>query len=243
MFYSKSLDEGKTWSKEKIETGHDGALRRASLTVDGNGKVFIGFETHDKFNYADVTSVAYGSNFEYDMYCATNKSGTWSIELLYTHENGTTGREITGMDVDSENNIYIFAGYYGWWSYGGTAYEYIRSATTDTWGSATQIAKFTDTTVDRGIYGYYASHIESDGDITVVALRQGTTTGTTDKLFYIRKQSGIWATPVEVDTPVRANHRTNHFDSAMDSNNNIYLAYVKDDSLGNPQVLFSTDFG
>ncbi|MEA2099650.1 MAG: hypothetical protein U9P72_05940, partial [Campylobacterota bacterium] len=42
---------------------------------------------------------------------------------------------------------------------------------------------------------------------------------------------------------VRANHRTNHFDSAMDSNNNIYLAYVKDDSLGNPQVLFSTDFG
>jgi hypothetical protein len=242
LYYSKSADNGKTWSKEKIETGHDGALRRASLSVDANGKVFIGFTTHDKYNYANLTSVAYGTNFEFDTYCATNKTGEWSVELLYAHENGTTGREIASIDVDADNNIHIFANFYGWWSYGGTAYEYVRSATTDTWDSGTQIAQFSDTNVDKFIYGYYRSHIQSNGDITIVSMRNGSTPAT-DKLFYIKKQSGIWQDAVELDTPVRANPRVNHFDSAIDSSNHIYLAYVKDDNNGDPQVLFSKDFG
>ncbi len=243
LYYAKSTDGGESWSKEKITTGHEGALRRASLTVDTNKKVYIGFITHNKFNYADDTNVTYGTNFEYDMYCATNKSGSWSIELLYTHENGTTGREVAGLDIDADNNVHLFATYYGWWSYGGRAYEYIRYANSDTWSTETKIAEFSDASVDRFIYGYFRTHIKSNGDITLVSIRNGNTPSTDDKLFYVKKESGTWGTPVDLVTLSRENPRTNHFDSAVDKNNHIYLAYVKDDTDGTPKIYFSTDFG
>jgi len=243
LFYALSKDNGKTWKKEKIITGHNGALKRASVTVNGDGKVFIGFTTHDKFNYANPTKVAYGTNFEYDLYCATNINSSWSIEKLYTHKNGTTGREIAGINVDKENNIYIFANYYGWWSYGGTAYEYIRSAQTNKWNSGKEILKYSDTVVDKFLYGYYKSHIDTNGDITLVMMRHRSGSGVDDKLLYIKKESGLWKQAVEIDSPNRTNARTYHFDTAIDKNNHIYLVYLKNNRSGVPEVQFSTDFG
>lgn len=243
LFYATSKDKGLTWSKEQIITNHEGAIRRASLTVDGNGKVFIAFTTQDKFNYANPTQVVYGQEFEYNLYCATNMGGTtWSIETLYTYQSRNNSQEIASINVDKDNNIYVFANYYGWWSYGGTAYEYIRSASTNAWSSAKEIVKYSDTVVDKGIYGYFSSHIATNGDITLTMMRYRTDGGLDDKLFYVKKQNGQWQSPVEVDTPNRTNARTYHFDTAIDKSNHIYLAYVKDNTSGVPQVLFSKDF-
>jgi hypothetical protein len=243
LFYARSKDNGKTWKKEKIPTKHDGALKRASLTVNSKGQVFIGFTTHDKFNYANPTEVAYGSNFEYDLYCANNINGVWDIEKLYTHTDGTTGREIATINVDKDNNIYIFANYYGWWSYGGTAYEYIRSAKTNKWSSGKEILKYSDTVVDKLLYGYFKSHIDTNGNITLIMMRYRNNSGIDDKLFYIKKVNGVWNTPIELDSPNRTLARTYHFDTATDKKDHIYLAYLKDNRSGVPEVLFSTDFG
>ena len=242
LFYALSKDAGKTWSKEKIPTGQDGGLRRASLTVDSNGKVFIGFTSQDKFNYANPTNVVYGQEFEYDLSCVTNISGTWLIETLYTYQSRNNSQEIASINVDKENNIYIFANYYGWWSNGGTAYEYIRSASNNTWSSGIEIVKYSDTVVDKGIYGYFSSHITSNGDITLTMMRHRANGGVDDKLFYVKKKNGAWQTAVEIDSPNRTNARTYHFDTAMDKSNRLYLAYIKNDSSGVPQVLFSTNF-
>lgn len=56
LYYYKSTNDGADWSKEKIITGHEGDIYIAAITVDNNGKVFIGYTIHSLFNYANPTA-------------------------------------------------------------------------------------------------------------------------------------------------------------------------------------------
>jgi len=127
LFYAKSTDNGLHWTKEKIITGHEGDIRRASLVLDRNGKVFIGFNVNKNYNYANPTAVSYGQEFKFDLYCTDNVNGTWRIEKVDTynkskHTMANDGAEVSDMLIDADNNLHLFANYGGWWNYGGIAY-------------------------------------------------------------------------------------------------------------------------
>jgi len=51
LYYFKSTDDGKNWSKEQIITTLEGDIRSCALTVDTAGKVFIGITVNNNLNY------------------------------------------------------------------------------------------------------------------------------------------------------------------------------------------------
>lgn len=162
LYYLHSDDEGASWSKTKVPTGHDGDLYWAALTVDRNGDVFIGFTANDHFNYGNPTSVGYGKEFYFDLYCANNSTGSWVVETLYKPSrvslSDNYGPTAMGMVVDNNNNVHFFANRNGWWTYGGETWKWVRVGSTGTWGSRVVAASFSDTSVDRFIYRYYRPH-------------------------------------------------------------------------------------
>lgn len=248
LYYAKSTDSGKSWHKEKINTGYDGNIKRASLVVDKNGKVFIGFNAHSKFNYANPTSVTYGYEFNYELYCANNIGGTWSIEKVDTFNKSSNAKpndsaEVADMIIDSNNNIHLFANYSGWWNYGGVAYEYTRTSSSSSWSSSTIIATYSDSVVDKAFYSYFKAQIDKKGNIVVLMQRYKSGAGVDDKLVYAYKQSGTWQTPIEIKSPNRTNARSTHFDMAIDSDDNRYIVYLQDNSSGTPEVIIYSIIG
>ena len=242
LFYAKSTDKGLHWTKEKITTGHDGDIRRASLVVDKNGKVFIGFNVNDNYNYGNPTAVTDTKEFLFDLYCTQNLNGVWSVEKVdsynkSTHSMANDGAEVADMLIDADNNLHIFANYGGWWNYGGIAYEYTRSSTSNTWGASTTIATYIDTAVEKAFYSYFKALMHSNGDITILMSRYKTSAGVDDKLISIQKQNGIWLPPVEFASPNRANPTNAHFDMAIDGNDNLYVVYLQDNTLGIPEII------
>ncbi len=135
LYYYKSTDEGQTWQKEQIITGHEGDIRNASLAVDLNGKVFIGFTAHSLYNYSNPTGVTFYHEFEYDLYCVHNKTGSWVVEAVAAHSSSNNGPVIENVLVDANNDVHLFANKYGWMNYGGIAWEWIRYSSSDTWSS------------------------------------------------------------------------------------------------------------
>ena len=243
VWYLTSSDEGVTWSKTKVPTGHDGDIRMANLVVDHDGTVFIAFTANDYFNYSNPTGVGYGSEFYFDLYCANNSGGSWSVDLLYTHSSNF-GAEAMAMVVDGNNDIHLFANYYGWWNQGGTAWEWIRSSAGGSWSGQTEIVKFTDRPLDRGIYSFYRPLIDSNGNITLIMERQGSTLGTDDELFYVSNAGGSWSAPVTIDATIDRSYAGSWgFDAAIDANDHIHLVYYADNAAGSPEIKYSTDFG
>lgn len=247
LYYLSSIDSGSTWTSEKITTGHEGDIKVASLVVDNNGKIFIGFSCNDGYNYGDASTVSYGNEFNFDLYCANNLSGSWSIETVNIPTRSGSdnyGPLSSSMIVDANNDVHLFANRYGWWSYGGTAWDFVRSSASSTWGSAVTLAEFTDKSVDRILYGHYRSLIDSSGNITLIMIRPGSTYGVDDTLFYVKKLSGSssWSSPVDIASMNRsvANHL--NFDAAIDSSGNIHVVYVNETS-GAPQILYLKNFG
>ena len=242
LYYAKSTDSGKSWKKEKVNTGYDGDIRRASLVVDNNGKVFIGFNVHTKYNYANPTAVSYGYEFNYELYCANNINTIWNIEKIDTFNKSTNshpndGAEVADMIIDSNNNLHLFTNYAGWWNYGGVAHEYTRTASLGSWSSSNIIAKYDDTIVDKAFYSYFKAHIKANGDTIVLMQRYKSDGGVNDKLLYAYKISGIWQEPIEINSPNRANARNAHFDMTIDGDEKIQMVYLQDNSNGVPEVL------
>ncbi|MFK5975055.1 MAG: hypothetical protein QM493_00985 [Sulfurovum sp.] len=248
LYYAKSTDSGKSWHNEKINTGYDGNIKRASLVVDNNGKVFIGFNAHSKSNYANPTSITYGYEFNYELYCANNLSGIWSIEKVDTFNKSSNVRpndsaEVADMIIDSNNNIHLFANYSGWWNYGGVAYEYIRTTASNSWSSSNIIAKYSDSVVDKAFYSYFKAQIDKKGDIVILMQRYKSSAGVDDKLVYAYKQSGVWGTPIDIKSPNRTNARSTHFDMAIDGDDNRYIVYLQNNSSGIPEVIIYSIIG
>jgi hypothetical protein len=186
LYYFKSTDDGITWSQQQVITSHEGDIYNCALTVDSAGKVFIGITVNNNFNYANPTAVVYGSEFYYDLYCVTNITGNWVSELVNTHP-GNYGARIMGLFVDAGNNVHMLANYYGWGSYGGTAWEWIRNSSSNTWGTTVTVAHFADTPVDIAIYDTYTIAQDQQDKVTLVMCRNAGTTATMKtRLFYVR---------------------------------------------------------
>jgi len=109
LYYLKSTDGGKNWTKEHLATVHDGDIRIATLTVDHNGNVFIAFTCNDHYNYSNPTGVVYGLEFYEDLYCIHNKSGSWSVETIYKPSRSgfsdNYGPRAMAMVVDGNNDV------------------------------------------------------------------------------------------------------------------------------------------
>ncbi|MBI4810169.1 MAG: exo-alpha-sialidase, partial [Ignavibacteriales bacterium] len=231
LFYFKSTDNGVSWSKEQIVTGHEGDIQNCALTVDTAGKVFIGITVHDLYNYANPTGITSTTQyFLFDVYCVNNKTGSWITELVGLHSSSNYGPQVAGLFVDTSNNVHFLANYYGWMSYGGTAWEWIRNSTSDTWGSRTTIVQFTDAGIDRFIYGTYTIVPDQFGNVTLVMCRYYPTNLT--RLFYVRYNGSTWSAPVNITDTVAV--AWNRFDAIIDPAEHTYIAYFQNNAQGVP---------
>lgn len=183
------------------------------------------------------------------MYCASNRHGTWNIETVYapsrSGNSDNYGPVPYSMIVDANNDIHIFAGREGWWNYGGTAWEFVRSSTAASWTSPVKIAEFTDMPVDTALYSHFSTLVNSSGTITVIMARQGSNPGSGDKIFYVSRSgsTGSWSSPSVMDDMDRSNPYTLNFDGAIDSSGNVHVVYVKESLNGSSRVLYSKNFG
>jgi len=240
LFYFKSSDDGKNWSKEQIITSNEGDIRNCALTVDTAGKVFIGITVNNNFNYSNPSATAYGSEWFFDLYCVNNKTGSWDKELVSAHS-GNSGALVEGLFVDKGNNVHIIANYYGWNSIGGTAWEWIRNTTSDTWGTTTPIVKITYTPVDRFINDTYSIVSDQQGNVTIVMCRETTTTTVSKpRLFYVRYNGTSWSAPVTITDSIAV--AWNRFDACVDPGGHTYIAYLKKNKLNVPELKIIKDF-
>ena len=196
LYYIRSTDDGATWNQEQVITAHEGDIWNCALTVDTTGNVFIGITANNYYNYSNPTTVSYGSEFNYDLYCVTNKTGNWVTEVVNLHPDNY-GPKIAGLFVDANNNVHIITNYYGWYSNGGTAWEWVRNSGSNTWGTSTTIVQFTDAVVDRVIYDTYTVVPDQQGNVTMVMCRNISPNDTQKpRLFYVRYNGSNWSTPV-----------------------------------------------
>jgi len=86
LVYASSTDSGQTWIKTPLFSEFNGNIRRAVLAVANDGAVHLCFNVHPYFQYADPTTVVYSKEFVVDMYCANNRAGNWSYQLVHAHE-------------------------------------------------------------------------------------------------------------------------------------------------------------
>jgi hypothetical protein len=239
LYYLRSSDDGESWTKEQVVTGHEGDIYICALTADTNGKVFIAFTAHDLFNYANPSGITNGSQyFLYDAYCVNNLGGSWTTELVALHEASNAGPKVAGLFVDAGNNVHLVANRYGWYSYGGIAWEWVRSSSTDTWGTVRKIVEFTDAGIDRVIYDTYTIVPDQQGNVTLVACRMFPPTLT--RLFYVRYNGSTWSAPVTISDTVAV--AWNRFDAVVDTGGHTYVGYMKNDSLGMPALRVMKDF-
>ena len=238
LYYYKSTDDGQTWQKELIITGHEGDIRNASLAVDLNGKVFIGFTAHALYNYSNPTGVIYYHEFEYDLYCVHNKTGSWVVEAVEAHSTSNNGPVVENIYVDADNNVHLFANKYGWMNYGGVAWEWIRYSSNDTWSSSITIVEFTDAGIDRGIYDKYIILADSSGKLCLVAARNHPD-GV--KLFYILNNGTSWGTPVELSDNIAVGW--NRYDAVLDPDYNSYILYFYNNTSDLPELRVSKNLG
>lgn len=237
LYYFKSTDEGLTWIKEQIMTGHEGDIRFATIAVDHNGKVFIAFTIHSLYNYANPTGITFGTEFYYDLYCVNNLSGSWVVEQIGLHDIGNFGPIVENIFVDHNNNVHVVANRYGWGSVGGEAWEWIRSSTTNTWGTRATIVQFNDAGIDRFIGDKYLVLSDTSGNTTIIA---GRIKPDSPKLFYVRNTGSGWETPVELSDNIAV--AWNRYDAVIDPNYNSYIAFLYNNLAGLPELKVSTNF-
>jgi hypothetical protein len=238
LFYYNSTNDGETWQKNQIITGHEGDLRNATITVDTNGVIFIGITVHPDYNYAYPSGVYSGGEFLYEIYCLNNKIGAWQIESVAGSDAGSNAGPVAEtIFVDSNNDVHFIAGRYGWLSYGGSAWEWIRNSSTDTWGSLIQIVEFTDAGIDKFINDNYIILTDSYDRKALVAVR---TKSDGFKLFYVKNDGSGWDQPVELSDNIAV--AWNRFDAVLSPSGTAYIAYLYNNNQGLPELKASGDF-
>jgi hypothetical protein len=142
-----------------------------------------------------------------------------------------------GLYVDKNNDVHMIANYYGWMSYGGTAWEWIRSSTTNTWGPTKTIVTFTDGGLDRFIYDSYVILVDTAGRVAVVAARNK---NDVSKLFVVLGNGTTWNAPIEISDNIAI--AMSRFDAVLSPSGVAYIAFLYNNSQGLPQLKVSGDF-
>ncbi len=236
LFYFHSTDNGQGWTKEQIITGHEGDIRYAALAVDLDGKIFIGITIHSLYNYANPTGITFANEFYYDLYCVNNKTGSWVVEQVELHSSGNFGPVVENIYVDVDNNVHLFANRYGWNSFGGEAWEFIRNSSTNTWGTQILICQFTDAGIDRAIFDNYIVLVDSYGRRALVAARDKPDA---NKLFYVLSDGSTWQSPVELSDKIAI--AWNRYDAVLDPSDTLYIAFLYNNTQGLPELKVSKD--
>lgn len=246
LWYFRSGNNGESWSIRRLTTGHEGDIFYATLVVDHNGKVFIGMTCHDDFNYGNPTGIDYGIEFYYDLYCVTDVTDSWTVETidkpLRSGFSDNYGAIITAMSVDANNDVHIYAQKYGWYTKGGTVWEWIRSSTEGNWGSRLEIIKFEDQPNDNFINRKIIPLMDSSGNVTLLMSRMIPLGGGeyNHRLFYVRNEGSEWSSPTILTEAVA--YAWNRYDAVIDGNDHVYLAYMQEKSPDLYEIHLSKDF-
>jgi len=249
LFHYLSNDDGQTWTSEQVVTGHEGLMNIATITVDRDGHVFIGYNIHYAFNYGNPTGVVFGYEFYYDLYCVNNESGSWVVDTLYAPARApfadNWGAQPTAMIVDADNNVRLFANRGGWNTTGGTAWEWVYDNATDTWGPQVTVIEITDASMDRFIHTYYQALVDSAGTITLFMQRQDDGSGLGSGQIFAMQNSGAgWSAPIVIDTGFFRTYGSHFsFGAAIDQDDHIHLIYEKRNPAYQPEFYHSIDFG
>ncbi len=106
-------------------------------------------------------------------------------------QSSCTGPRVTGLFVDANYNVHILANRYGWNSLGGEVWEWVRNASSNTWGTRVTVAYFNDAGIDRIIYDNYVILPDQQGNVTLVMCRN--LPNPPSRLFYVRHNGTNWA--------------------------------------------------
>jgi len=237
LVYYSSTDHGVTWSAEPVSTPHNGDIHSAVITADSSGKVFIAYTTHSLFNYANPSAVSGSYTFIFDIHVVENSSGAWLVENVASHTSNF-GPTVSAIYEDAAGNINLIANYNGWWSYGGTLWEYTRSGSS--WSPATTIVSFSDTTVNRFIdSGTFRLLQNSAGDVHLILSRSNN--DGSRKLFRLEKPgaTNVWSAPTVIADPVSYGYI---FDASMDASGNINTVYAVQSATNQYNIMYSENF-
>ena len=83
------------------------------MTVDRNGKVFIGFTTNPHYDYGTHYVGSGTQMYQFDVHSVKNVSVSWEVSMRYDSPVGY-GYFVTEMAVDGDNNVHLFTTRYGW---------------------------------------------------------------------------------------------------------------------------------
>lgn len=142
-----------------------------------------------------------------------------------------------GLYVDKNNDVHLIANYYGWNSYGGTAWESIRYSAANTWGVTRTIVTFNDGGLDRFIYDSYVILVDTLGRVAIVAARNK---NDVPKLFVVLGDGTTWNAPIEISDNIAV--AMSRFDAVLSPSGTAYIAFLYNNTQGLPQLKVSGDF-
>lgn len=223
LYYSHSEDNGISWNKEQVITGSEGKIQVSAIAVTKEGKVFIAYSTLEASYY-------YMKN-----HCVHNLNGNWEIEHLNAPIYNNNGPFTTNIKVDDDNTVHIFATHYGWWSYGGTMWEFVRNPADNTWSNGNPIATYNHSYVDYPMSG--CSYIlPTENSYGIVGLSAHPSN--LDKSFFTSYNP---LTDTWTNSNLWDNARTARFAAAYDEQGNTYFATIKYGANDNNQLKISNN--
>jgi hypothetical protein len=225
LTYFYSSDKGDSWIGGKVETGHDGDLKRAIVTADKDGNPRIAITVNDLFNYHTKPN---GYLYELDSYLISKNSGDsdWKVETLYM-TSGNYGFMVEDIYVDDDAGLtYILGSRYGWDTLGGEVWE-ITKKDDNTISGLNILTKYNDK-LDRHLFGcQYLLYDNNEKDIFFV--RNHNTEELEEDGKVLQEASTIhfdgkeWGKPKQITT-VKSIH---HIKNTNDRKGNNYTAYFK----------------
>ncbi len=203
--YAYSSNSGVAWTVVPISVPQDGKVLGPTLAADQNGNVFI-------FYYFSVVA---GEPWSYSTNVVSNITGSWVVQTLQDNASyagnghdsdfGATNNGIRTIKAltDSANQVHLIGGHYGWYGYGGTLWEFVRSAgPSGTWSAKVMASHIHNGAVDAGTTYHENPIVGASDKITILTHNMslnGNTDPNKDTVYHVDRVSGAWGSPVTID--------------------------------------------
>jgi hypothetical protein len=238
LYYCNSMDGGVNWETEQIVSTHDGDFKEAVIYVNEDGKPFIAATVNPYFDYGNPTGISYGDEFRYSVYYFYQLEGNWVEEEVYNSTldpqwSGNYGIRVNELYQNLEGEMVLMGSRYGWYTYGGQIWEFVRGESE--WQEPNLIQNYSDTPVDHATE-VSRSYLKDDGTRYIMYSRPYNASGILE-LVYIHNTDGSWSEPT-----LLTNDMINHsaWDISISSDQDLYLIHYSNDPA--PHINMMTDF-
>ncbi|MDF1572891.1 MAG: T9SS type A sorting domain-containing protein [Bacteroidales bacterium] len=220
LYYYVSADQGVTWEKHFVDTGHAGNVYAAMAGMTVDGRLVIVFT----FN-ADFTSsgtVAFGSEFHYTIMGAVQNGESWDVDLI-RYPIGNSGLLPFGTITTKSGQVHAILYKYGWMNYGGELFEAIYDPVANSWSELVTIKVFNDRPIDHSTF-HVCKLAEGQNDTIICVYQRHANDSKYHNLEVIMKGVDGW-TDEEVILEQSDYATYNRFDLDYDRHGHMYFTY------------------